>query len=387
MKLYKKNKKTLLVFVLISTLMPFMSALAQDANTATAVVQENDRESQQNVEILTRGEEKGWMLIPFAEYPEYEQLYWGFDLYHYLHYPHLASTRPSLFGLGGRFGNFDAMEFTLTGDIYVRDNDWHLLGKLSLRSKYPLFRDVKPYGISSYGSSTLYFSNLVSALRVERKIWQSIYLGFGYRIWSGEIEAENNLFEEWGYLGTDGGAVSGVELAFSYDSRDSGFSPLKGSLLGMSYFISKKAVGSDYNYYLLNLDLRKYFNPRGDHRLAIRMAGEMSRGDVPIFELPDLGGKDGLRALERGVYIDRNMLSLQSEYGMPLFNRFGIIFFAGAGEVFSSFNDFTIADMNYSIGGGFRYKLDEGIRSKIHLDFAGGNKNNFNLVFGAFERF
>jgi hypothetical protein len=82
------------------------------------------------------------------------------------------------------------------------------------------------------------------------------------------------------------------------------------------------------------LDLRHYFNLTLDHVIAVQAYLLSESGSPPFYDLGLLGGSKMMRGYITGRYRDRTYYTIQSEYRMPqLIWRFGLIFFAGIGDV------------------------------------------------------
>ncbi|MGH8760352.1 MAG: hypothetical protein ACREVW_12685 [Burkholderiales bacterium] len=98
-----------------------------------------------------------------------------------------------------------------------------------------------------------------------------------------------------------------------------------------------------------------------------------------------LGGID-LRGYISGQYMDRMMFAVQGEYRRGVKERFGVVAFAGVGEVASDVSELNSEDRQPSIGAGIRYRLTKQQPINFRVDVARG-KNETALCAGFGEAF
>jgi len=84
-----------------------------------------------------------------------------------------------------------------------------------------------------------------------------------------------------------------------------------------------------------------------------------------------------MRGTIMGRYRDKTYYVVQSEYRMPLLVwRFGIILFAGLGDVASSVGNITISTVKPTYGFGIRFRFDELEKVEIRMDVGFGKGSN-----------
>ncbi|USD41345.1 BamA/TamA family outer membrane protein [Vibrio sp. SCSIO 43135] len=176
---------------------------------------------------------------------------------------------------------------------------------------------------------------------------------------------------------------SGVLLSSIYDSRDYRLNATKGWLFqvdaGFYYNDHSESSFSKYGVEVANYIALE--NMPG--LIAWQVKGEFTGGDTPWNMLPDLGGSSALRGLYQGQYRDANMAMAQVEYRLPIFQRYGMVFWGGAGNVadeISNLND----DLLTSVGTGFRFRVKDRINLRVDIGYAEGDTNfylNVNEVF------
>lgn len=275
----------------------------------------------------------------------------------------------------------------VNADIYLKPNDWRVQIELKAE-KFP----NKFFGV---GNNTLesnieLFTSKSSniALSFLKKIDRGLNLGLQYNFsnWKiVEVEADGQLAT--GTLpGSRGGTISGLGFLITLDTRDNTFSAMKGNLYVLSAYFYNKLLGSKFDFMSMTLDLRKYIPLFSHHVVAVQSLIKMQTGDVPFLNLAQLGGQYNMRGYFEGRFRDKNLVVLQAEYRMPLVWRFGLVGFAGVGNVAEKFNEFSLADLKYSYGFGLRFLFDPKERIQARVD-VGFGKDTSGFYFSIFEAF
>lgn len=272
-------------------------------------------------------------------------------------------------------------------DIYFKGDDFRLKTEIKLE-KYPdkffgignqtLEEDEELY---SSKSMNLFFSFL-------KKIGSGFSIGVQYQYNKWEIvEVEENGRLAPGTLpGSIDGAISGVGLVLNRDTRDNVFYPKRGDLLEFNARFYKKFLGSEFDYTSLEVDLRKYFTVFSSHVLAVQSLVNIQTGTVPFLQLAQIGGQYNMRGYFEGRFRDKNLLMFQAEYRLPLFWRFGLVGFAGLGNVAEKFGDLKLGSLKTSYGGGIRFLFDKKEKIQIRMDIGFGEGTS-GFYFSIFEAF
>lgn len=163
--------------------------------------------------------------------------------------------------------------------------------------------------------------------------------------------------------GNTGGLRSGLGPVFSWDTRDHIFFPTRGSWLKLWSWHYRNELGSEFDYDLYAMDLRWYRTFGGKHTLAFQVLGVSTDGEVPFNELPT----PQIRGLYENVFVERNMVTVKSEYRFPIKNRWSGALFLAAGDVFHNSTDYDMEDLKYGGGGGIRWAVSR--KEKINLRF------------------
>jgi outer membrane protein assembly factor BamA len=229
----------------------------------------------------------------------------------------------------------------------------------------------------------------------------------------------NILLKDLSYL-SHHQTTSGVGISSLFDTRDNILNPFKGVYLdgGVTYF--GKELGSDYKFMNFYADARFFkhfernkkwfssgtlafnailnFNTAKDE--TIQSAPPLPTGKPrrrfiienrdyrpPIHQLASLGGSTVLRGFYRGRFKDIDAVVLQTEYRQTIYNRWGMTFFGGVGEVGSELSDFDFKGLNYSYGLGLRYMAKKSERINLRLDLGFGNRDSRGIYVGIAEAF
>ena len=260
--------------------------------------------------------------------------------------------------------------------ISAFDTDAYFKNGLNLTStvRYFNFPD-NYYGIGnsndpdSLEKYTNNFFQIVGTLY--RPINPKVFVGLTYELqrnWLRDIEPEGRIITE-NITGQDGGFFLGVGPAVKYDSRDNTIFPSK----GIFAFANILAVQiGDYRYTAYTLEARKFFTIANEKNIiGIHFSSRFTSGkNVPFYKLPQLGGDERLRGIENAsIYRDKQSIFLQTEYRRDLFWRFGMVAFAGIGDVAKNPGDFRLDEFKYIAGLGLRFAAVKGQKLNIRTDF------------------
>jgi outer membrane translocation and assembly module TamA len=118
------------------------------------------------------------------------------------------------------------------------------------------------------------------------------------------------------------------------------------------------------------MNFNQYIGIGQRHVIAWRVAGRFVAGDAPFFALSSLGSSPDLRGYAFGEYQGRHMLAGQVEYRLDVWWRFGIVGFAGMGQVANEWEDFALNQVQPSVGFGIRFRLSRDNPVNFRVDFA-----------------
>lgn len=218
----------------------------------------------------------------------------------------------------------------------------------------------------------------------EQKLYAGIqYLFETYKML--ETDPEKSL-DQGQYLGSTGATSSGLGFILNWDTRDNIFTPKRGNYWQLITSFHRKFLGSDFNYTTLKLDLRKFFPITATHVLAFQALFQSATGAVPFKSYTKLGGDSIMRGYYSGRYRDRYLMAFQGEYRLPVWWRFGLVGFAGLGNVADKIGHLSSGEFKYSVGLGIRFLVVPKEGTNLRLDFAWG-KGTSGFYFTARESF
>lgn len=258
-------------------------------------------------------------------------------------------------------------------DIYLKDENIHLKSLANYKKFSNMF-----YGIGidtpidqeeSYTSRSWEFLFLL-----EKKIAPGLYIGGKYHFqnWTIIKCKEGGLLSSGDIPGSKKGTLSGIGFVINRDTRNNIFFPTRGELYSSSIFLSNRLFGSNFNFSVFRIDLRKYFPCFSSHVIALQALVETQSGTVPFHMLSKIGGPNLIRGYYAGRYRDKHLLAFQLEYRLPLFWKIGMVVSAGIGEVANRISNFKLENFKYSLGFGFRYLFNKKEHINVRLDMGFG---------------
>ena len=178
----------------------------------------------------------------------------------------------------------------------------------------------------------------------------------------------------------------GIGGIISYDTRKDGFYIYSGELIEIDFIRYSEKMGSAYNFNKFSVNLKKYYKLYSSV-ICGQIYTEILNGDIPFYSYPSVGGDDvnQLRGYLNDRYIDKFLTNIQIEYRSPTIWRFGVVIFAGIGEVEHKFSAFT--NHPHAAGGaGIRFMIDKESKINVRIDFA-YNGNDVLTYFNILEAF
>lgn len=162
--------------------------------------------------------------------------------------------------------------------------------------------------------------------------------------------------------------VSGVGAFVGYDTRNSLFSPTKGTKASIAYTQNDKLIGSDFDYGRLDLEICQYIPLGGPFTLGLRGQASFCGDDAPFFDLASVD----LRGIQKGRYEDDFATTLEAELRWDLTNRWTLVGFGGAGWTADKFDKMFDDAAHYAGGTGVRYLIARQFDLRMGFDIARG---------------
>ena len=189
-------------------------------------------------------------------------------------------------------------------------------------------------------------------------------------------------------IGVEGGRSQGIGLSMRYDTLEDAYAPRHGRVLNISYLRAAPIFGSDFDYSSTDINAKTFLALGPKDVLGTQIFAGQGTGELPFFNLYQLGGKNLLRGYYYGRYRDRNMLVVQTEWRHSLLGPWGSAVFAGAGAVAPAMEDFRMGMAKPAGGFGLRYQLVERTKINVRLDLGfGRNEQNPSVYLYILEAF
>jgi outer membrane protein assembly factor BamA len=269
-------------------------------------------------------------------------------------------------------------------NIFLKNNRFYFFGENSFQ-RFP----ENFWGIGNHTSN----ENLekYDANRLElnngflKQVKKGIYIGPTYRMqYMYNIRPEpRGILDNGTIPGAGTSFSSGLGYTINWDRRDNILNPRKGLLLSFSNSYFGKIFGSSFGFQRFEIDARKYFKLFSKHILAVQAFGIFNKGNPPFRMMALMGSESIMRGYYQGRYRDKNYLTFQAEYRMPVYWIFGLTTFAALGDVASRLENFEIINFKATYGLGLRIRVDKRDNVNLRFDYAmGRNTSGFYVVFG-----
>ncbi len=284
-------------------------------------------------------------------------------------------------------------------------NSWTRDNQLNWVGDYRLYH----YPQATYGLGTtalpgdelrIDFTYLRIYQSLLKRVGHNLYAGLGYNLdyhWNIRTMTDENApasianYQE----GVQGRSVSsGIAFNLLYDGRMNSINPEPAFYANLIVRPNFRVLGSDKNYQILSLDMRKYlyFPARSANILALWTYNSFTLGDAaPYLDLPSTGGdtyENSGRGYIQGRFRGRNFLYQEVEYRFPLtHNRLlgGVVFANNQVASEAQTNQFT--KMAPAVGAGLRVTTNKYTRLNWAVDYAVGLNGSKGIFFNFGEFF
>lgn len=276
----------------------------------------------------------------------------------------------SFIGLGGFKTSNGSKGAAVGGSLNFGDGDWQvsaLYGQALVNYDfYGVGREQDKYSVPFEQTGTL------ASLSAGYQLFNDFYTGVNLRYLDTEVDIRlSELDISIGDIAIDLPDISDsfrlgmVGPYLEYDSRNDRFYPTEGQLatMKMNYGFSPDDEALSYQTYIA--DYASYLSVLSKDVIATRLTVCGVGGEVPFFDLCALGGTDNFRGYPVGQYLDRALMSVQSEYRGNFSERFGYVAFVGAAAVGDSFDDLG---RNFPAAGGLGLRIK--LSKAFNLDFS-----------------
>ncbi len=325
---------------------------------------------------------------PYAFYTPESQLAFGAGGIYIFYGGKETNLRPSKIGFGGYYSTNKQYKLSVNPNLYFFGNKLYVEIPTSfgyfINKFWGIGDDVPDYDLAAYAMQT--FSSTLT-IQVPPKIFAADRTGVIFDFDQTEIVdvLDNELINEE-VSGFEGGTLFGFGTDLVWDSRDNIFFPNEGSYQYFKMVFYPKGP-SDFNFALLQLDVKAFKAIAPDHVFAFNFFIESASGNTPFYRLPSLGGPKRMRGFFNGRYRDNFYGMMQLEYRQYFWKRFGFVVFGGTGNVANSILEYDFGTLKWSYGAGLRFKFNEKQKVNLRMDIGFGSDGSRGIYFGIQEAF
>ncbi|MBI4720473.1 MAG: BamA/TamA family outer membrane protein [Chitinivibrionia bacterium] len=326
--------------------------------------------------------------LPYAFYtPETKVAFGAGSIYSFRSADSAPDARPSNVRAAVTYTVRNQIILALLPELYFKNERYYFTGYFGYY-KYP----DKFWGIGGDAPDSaeedyepVYFK-LQSNL--QKRVLSGLYVGIRYQYEYIRLRKteESGVLRGGTVPGAPSGSASGLGIILNHDTRDHLYRPSSGFYNQAFALVFRKALGSDYTFTVLSVDLRRYFSIFGSHVLAFQTYDSFISGSPPFQMLNMFGSSYWMRGFYFGRYRDKHMITCQAEYRLPVWWRFGAVGFAGLGDVSDRVETFRMNHFKYCFGAGVRFMFDaqEKINARVDVGYGnGGNAGIYVLVLAA----
>ena len=172
--------------------------------------------------------------------------------------------------------------------------------------------------------------------------------------------------------------IGGLTPSLTWDSRDTLFTPGRGTYVELSGGFFGSALGGDDSFQRATLVAMQFLPLHRDLTLGLRTDAEMSFGDMPFYLRPYVA----LRGAPILRYQGENAARLEGELRWQFWKRVSLVGFAGTGAAWNEGDD---EKQDVTTGGaGARYELARKYKLHMGVDVAfGPDGTAFYVQFGS----
>lgn len=281
------------------------------------------------------------------------------------------------------YSQYNQIIAPIVADIWTRGNKYNIIADWRYM-KYP----STTFGLGGHtqysDGYTIDFSYIKLHTSILRAVAKNLYAGLGFYydyFWNiVEVDPPQGIvtsFQKYGLTKTETSVGPAARVVF--DSRANPVNPYNGFYANVVFHPSFTWLGSDANFTMMQIDLRKYFSLSRNHRniLALWSFNWLTAGEkTPYLLLPSTGWDDNFntgRGYIQGRYRGNDMTYLEVEDRLTISRNglFGIVVFGNA-ESFKRNLASRYNTIEPGCGAGIRLKLNKHSGANICVDYGVG---------------
>ncbi|OQA97003.1 MAG: hypothetical protein BWY22_01521 [Bacteroidetes bacterium ADurb.Bin217] len=167
--------------------------------------------------------------------------------------------------------------------------------------------------------------------------------------------------------------LTGIGPYVAFDRRNDVNYPSKGEIITASFLFYPMHAENAHTFFTLQLEAKKYMTVYNDLILATQFFTGSTSGDVPFYNLYQLGGKSRMRGISNKYkYIDSHVYYAQAEFRKHIWGRFSAVAFGALGNTCESYSDLDVGHLKYVYGGGIRFQTSKTEKLHLRIDYGRG---------------
>ena len=334
----------------------------------------------------SRKQINGIAAIPMINYNRTQGLVVGAIVSNYFKMNKKDSISPSSnIGIAGIYTEQKSYALFLYSQLFMARDRWRVrlaAGTIDINFQFYLEDPVTSTGnFSDYSTK----AKLV-VLQVQRNIFKRIYFGptasfikatttFSFPGESGQDSVSSSILNNIGYIITN-------------DTRDHVQYPTHGMFLNFKNQFYRNWIGSDYEFVRYIVTYNQFFKlskTNDKHVLVARATLNIASGDVPFEGQTVVGGED-IRGYSQGKYRNDQVYTLQTEYRLNFYRKWGLVAFTGIASAVEKFSDISSSVLLPGVGAGLRYRMLPSEKVNIGVD-VGVGRGDYSITFRIGEAF
>ena len=334
----------------------------------------------------SRKQKNGIAAIPMINYNRTQGIILGAIVSKYYKINKKDSLSPSSnTGIAGIYTAQKSYALFLYSQLFFAEDRWRVrlaAGSMDINFQFYLEDPVTSTGnFSDYSTK----ANLV-VLQVQRNIFKRIYFGptgsfikatttFSFPNVEGQDSVSKSILNNIGYI-------------ISNDTRDHVQYPTRGMFLNFKNQFYRNWIGSDYEFVRYIVTYNQFFKlskENDKHVIVARVTANIATGNVP-FEGQTVVGGDDIRGYSQGKYRNDQVYTLQAEWRLNFYKKWGLVVFAGIATAVAKFSDIPDSQFLPGVGAGLRWRMLPSEKVNIGVD-AGVGRGDYSITFRIGEAF
>ena len=282
---------------------------------------------------------------------------------------HAGFGRPDITAVGGMFTENGSWGVVAGDARFWRDDRLQTLVALCYASINLDFYGVGNDGVLKNRPLSYNLEPLGGVARAKHRLGDSRWwAGLGYAFATTRVEFDAPPATPGRPPFQRDSQMGGVTPTLNFDSRNTLFTPTRGTFAEATAGLFSRALGGDAEFQRVNLIAMHYVPLHSRLTLGLRDDVNLSFGDVPFYMRPFVYFR-GVQAMR---YQGEHVVHAEAELRWQFWKRFSWVGFSGGGTAWNDFERFEKSHKVVAGGTGFRYELARKYGLHMGLDVAFG---------------